>query len=108
MRKAIENLDRYGTNPKYSGVTLKDCAILFLSTPLQGTTEADYNSFLTAVLETTFSLRGDAVTKELRSFNDSAVDAMRAWSIMKHVPPVECLTESKKTKISVFKHAMVR
>ena len=108
VRKAIEHLDRYGSDPKYHGVTLEGCAILFLSTPHEGTTEADYSSFLTGILQRTSGLRNDEIAKELKSFNDSAAQAKRSWNHMKHVPPVECLTESKKTKISMFKYAMVR
>ena len=108
MRKAIEHLARYASDPKYDGVTLEQCAILFLSTPHEGTTEADYNSFLTGILKTSFGLRDDDIAKELRSFNDSAAQAKRSWSHMDHDPPIECLTESKKTKISRFGSAMVR
>ena len=108
MRKAIEHLDCYGSDPKYDGVTLERCAILFLSTPHEGTTEADYSSFLTGILKRTSGLRKDEIAKELKSFNDSAAQAKRSWNHMKHVPPIECLTESKKTNIAMFKNVMVR
>ena len=108
VRKAIEHLDRYGSNPKYDGLTLERCAILFLSTPHEGTREADYNSYLTGILDKAFGLRKDEIVKELKSFNDSAAQVKRAWDHMKHDPPVECLTESKMTKISTFRTVMVR
>ena len=107
VRKAIEHLDRYGSDSKYDSIELEKCAILFLSTPHEGTTEADYSSFLTGILRRTSGLRNDEIVKQLKSFNDSAAQAKRSWNHMKHVPPVECLTESKKTKISTFKSVMV-
>ena len=110
LRKAIENLFQDPSDLKYSGLALVKCAILFLSTPHEGTVAADFNDFLTEILKSTFGLRKDEISRELRSFNDSSIQIKRTWErmrLMKQDPPLECLTENNQTKFALFKSAMV-
>ena len=110
VRKAAEHLFEYPQDPKYIGLTLERCAMLFLSTPHEGTVEADYSDFLTQTLKSTFGMRKDEIVGELKSFNDSAAQARRKWDRMNQMrvaPPLACLTETKKTRLTAFKSALV-
>jgi pimeloyl-ACP methyl ester carboxylesterase len=98
-RKAIVLLNNF--RDKFKGISVTDCALLFLSTPHSGSAEADYPKFLISVLESAAGLRGEAVVKELQSFNSSSVDDIESFQYMANVPPFECLCEERKTKIRV-------
>ncbi len=89
---------RLNTQPaKFSGIRLEDCGILFLSTPHQGSTQADWNEFLVSLSELTLGVRSHAIVDELRSFNPSSVDSQEAFTTMRVIPPFRCLCESNKT-----------
>jgi hypothetical protein len=108
-RKAMERLFFYPSD--YSGISLSNCGLLFLSTPHLGTVEANYGEFLTGVLNSLFGLRNDAIIKELQSFNSSAVEATKAWGTMrkdKKMPPFECLCESRQTRLPIKGYREVR
>jgi PGAP1-like protein len=96
-RKAIILLNKFPN--KFKGISIANCALLFLSTPHSGSAEADYPKFLTSVLESVTGLRSDAIIKELQSFNSSSVEDIEAFQHMANIPPFECLCEGTKTKI---------
>ncbi|KAL8938801.1 MAG: hypothetical protein Q9216_003701 [Gyalolechia sp. 2 TL-2023] len=82
-REAMIRLHRYSKN--YDGVRLKLCGLVFLSTPHSGTTEADWNQFLSNLSEATLGVRSHAIVDELRSFNPSSVDSEEAFAAMSKI-----------------------
>jgi hypothetical protein len=96
-RKAIILLNNFPN--KFKGISIANCALLFLSTPHSGSAEADYPKFLTSVLESVAGLRSDAIVKELQSFNSSSVEDIEVFQHMANIPPFECLCEGTKTRI---------
>jgi hypothetical protein len=96
-RKAIVLLHKLRN--KFKGISIADCAMLFLSTPHSGSAVADYPKFLTNVLESVAGLRRDAIVTELQSFSSRSVDDREVFQYMTNVPPFECLCEGAKTKI---------
>ncbi|KAH8687335.1 P-loop containing nucleoside triphosphate hydrolase protein [Tricladium varicosporioides] len=83
---------------KFLNIRLKNCGLLFLSTPHSGTKEADWNKYLVDIGEITVGLRAEIIN-ELRSFNRSSVDSQEHFRNMKIIPPLFCLCESEKTRV---------
>jgi hypothetical protein len=97
-RKAMIRLSE-SKGKKYKHISLSSCALLFLSTPHSGTTEADYNEFLTDILARLSGLRKTSIVAELQSFNKSNVDATESFKYMDTQPSFSCLCESSRTKV---------
>ncbi len=97
-RQAMSRLKNHPN--KFGGLKLDQCGLLFLSTPHSGTTEADWNDFLSSVFELTFGVRSHEIVDQLRSFNPASVDSEDDFSAMERVPPMYCLVEGEKTKIA--------
>lgn len=85
---------------EFGGLTLKQCGLLFLSTPHSGTTGADWSDLLMNLSETTLGIRSHAIIDQLRSFNPSSVDSVKAFAGMESRPPFYCLCEGKKTMVA--------
>lgn len=85
---------------KFEGVKLDQCGLLFLSTPHSGTTQADWNEFLSSISELTIGVRSHEIVDQLRSFNPASVDSEDDFSAMERVPPMYCLVEGEKTKFA--------
>jgi hypothetical protein len=62
-RKAIDLLNNFPN--KFKGISIANCALLFLRTPHPGSAQADYPKFLISVLESVAGFRNDAFVKEL-------------------------------------------
>ena len=91
---------------KFGGIRLENCGLIFLSTPHSGTTEADWNTFLTNLGELAFGVRSHEIVDELRSFNYSSVDSAENFAAMVPQPPFHCFCEGDRTLI-VGHHRMV-
>lgn len=89
-------LDRFPH--KFPNIRLKNCGLLFLSTPHSGTTEADWNKYLVDIGELTTGLRPEIING-LRSFNRSSADSQENFGNMENIPPFFCLCESEKTRV---------
>ena len=85
---------------KFEGLTLRQCGLLFLSTPHSGTTQADWNDFLLSVSELMIGVRSLEIVGQLQSFNPASVDNADAFSAMERAPPMYCLVEGEKTKVA--------
>ncbi|KAH6665734.1 hypothetical protein B0J14DRAFT_660433 [Halenospora varia] len=95
-REAMIRLDRFPH--KFPNIRLKNCGLLFLSTPHSGTTEADWNKYLVDIGELTTGLRPEIING-LRSFNRSSADSQENFGNMENIPPFFCLCESEKTRV---------
>ena len=92
---------RLSINPKrFDGLKLDRCGLLFFSTPHSGTTQADWNRFLSNVCELTIGVRSHGILDQLRSFSSSSVDSQDAFSAMIRAPPISCLVEGEKTTVA--------
>jgi hypothetical protein len=85
---------------KFDGIKLENCGLVFLSTPHSGSVEADWNSFLANILESTVGLRTHAIIDQLRPFNPFSVDSSEAFSNMRITPPIFCFVEGDKTHVA--------
>ena len=84
---------------KFDGIKLENCGLLFLSTPHFGTTQADWNGFLTNLCELVLGVRSHEIIDQLRSFNHSSVDSVEAFGAMTVAPPFRCLCEGDGTRV---------
>jgi hypothetical protein len=82
----------------FDGINVKQCALLFLSTPHSGSTEADWNRYLVDVAELTFGIRSKAVDA-LRSFNPQSTHSCEDFGNMSIQPPYACFYETRATKV---------
>ena len=83
---------------KYAGIMLKNCGLLYLSTPHAGTQQADWNAFILNITEL-FGVRTNEIVSQLQSFNKSLVDSVESFSEFTKLPPSEHLVESGTTTI---------
>jgi hypothetical protein len=83
----------------FDGISLKNCGLLFLSTPHSGSTEADWNKYLVDVAELTFGVRSNAIVDSLRSFNPQSARSCEDFGNMSTQPPYDCFHETRATKV---------
>lgn len=93
-------LDQYGEKQEYQGVSLSRCALLFLSTPHSGSTQADWNSFVQATTKL-FGVRSK-MTEILMSFNPQSAEGQEDFANMKIKPPFDGFYETHKTKVATI------
>lgn len=92
-------LNEYSHKSEYSGIDLKQCGLLFLSTPHSGAKDADWNTFLIDIAQTTWGVRPEVVNS-LKSFNPLSAEDQEDFANMKHHPPFDAFYETQKTKIA--------
>jgi len=97
-REAMIRLDRF--TKQYKTLALRQCGLLFFSTPHMGTVQADWNAVLLSFAQMTIGIRSRDIIVHLQSFNSLAVDSMDAFSAMDRLPPFYCLVEGNKTKVA--------
>ncbi|KAK0614407.1 hypothetical protein B0T14DRAFT_570343 [Immersiella caudata] len=103
-REAMVELDR---EPKlYPGLNPRHCGLLFLATPHSGVTLADLNPYLVQLAEVA-GIRARSFTNMLESFNHSSRTSKRDFGRLPHVPPYECLYETRKMKVGGRKKLIV-
>lgn len=107
-RRAVELLHQ-SVNPseQYSGIQLKQCGLLFLSTPHLATVRNDYGERFSQLISAQTGIRKEAILAELESFNSSTTNSSDIWRNMQSVgvtPPFECLCESRTTHIKGKEH----
>lgn len=83
----------------YENISLKRCALLFLSTPHSGLTEANWNKYLVDIAQLGFGLRSNQVTITLRSHNPQSVNSREEFESLNPKPPYICLYETQSTNI---------
>lgn len=94
-------LDKYGSQSEYRGVSLAKCGLLFLSTPHSGSLEADWNNFLINIAQLTLGVRKDIV-KTLGSFNPMSTESQRDFMNMDIMPPFDAFYETRMTSVGKF------
>lgn len=100
-------LDKYGSQSEYGGISPAKCALLFLSTPHSGSLEADWNDFLTDIAQLTMGIRKEIV-KTLGSFNPMSTESQREFMNMNIIPPFDAFFETRMTSVAKIIHRQVR
>ncbi|KAK0642946.1 hypothetical protein B0T16DRAFT_174379 [Cercophora newfieldiana] len=104
---AREAMIELGREPSlYPGLSLRHCGLLFLSTPHSGVTLADWTRYLVQFGELA-GMRARDFTNMLESFNNSSRVSKRDFGRLPHVPPFECLYETRKMKVGGRKRLIV-
>jgi hypothetical protein len=85
----------------FRGIELRNCGLLFVSTPHSGSSEADWNKYIVDIAELFLGVRSDTLVKRLQSFNNWAVEKKREFGNLKPLPPFFCLCEGKKTRVGL-------
>lgn len=83
----------------FENIGLAHCALLFLSTPHSGSTEADWNKYLVAIAELGFGIRSNAIVDALRSFNPQSAYRCEDFKNMTLQPPYICFHETRATSV---------
>jgi hypothetical protein len=97
--QAMIRLNDYSHKSEYTGINLKQCGLLFLSTPHSGAKDADWNTFLVDIAQLTWGVRPEVVSS-LKSFNPFSAEDQEDFANMKHHPPFDAFYETQKTKIA--------
>jgi len=82
---------------------------MFLGTPHNGSTQADYGPIKLALAEYVAGVRSRQLVSKLGTFNGSLAQSRTAWNefYRKGSPPVKCFCEAKKTKVFPNRNRMV-
>lgn len=83
----------------FDGISLKNCGLLFLSTPHSGSTEADWNRYLVDIAKLAFGVRSNAIVDALRSSNPQSARSIEEFGNMSTQPPYDCFYETRATKV---------
>ncbi|KAF7888617.1 uncharacterized protein EAF02_003158 [Botrytis sinoallii] len=105
-RQAMVELDKYGSQSEYNGISPAKCALLFLSTPHSGSLEADWSDFLTDIAQLTMGVRKEIV-KTLGSFNPMSTESQREFMNMNIIPPFDAFFETRVTSVARIIHRQV-
>lgn len=84
---------------QFNGLSLKECGLLFLSTPHLGSEEANQNPFLMALAQGLIGFRS-GIVKELQTFKVSSVDITNIFKEMPVKPSLVLFCESEPTLIA--------
>ncbi|KAG4443357.1 hypothetical protein IFR05_001146 [Cadophora sp. M221] len=96
-REAMIQLKNY--SHIYENINLNSCAVLFLSTPHSGLTEASWNKFLQDITELSFGVRSNSITNLLRQYNPQASKNSEEFESLSSKFPFICLYESQGTSV---------
>jgi hypothetical protein len=91
-------LNQYGEKQEYRGVSLSCSALLFLSTPHSGSTQADWNGFVQAIAKL-FAVRSE-MAEILKSFNPQSAEGQEDFANLKIKPPFDAFYETHKTQVA--------
>ncbi|TGO71041.1 hypothetical protein BELL_0627g00030 [Botrytis elliptica] len=105
-RQAMVELDKYGSQSEYNGISPAKCALLFLSTPHSGSLEADWSDFLTDIAQLTMGVRKEIV-KTLGSFNPMSTESQREFMNMNIIPPFDAFFETRVTSVARIIHRQI-
>jgi len=83
---------------EHRGLDLRQCGLLFLSTPHSGSNEASWNKYF-RYLGDAFGLRSDSFSNMLKTFNEQSVQSKEYFGTINPAPPFECLYETRITRI---------
>ena len=105
---------RYGTiqtmiHLSVSGSTclnLSQCGIIFLSTPLKGSTSADWNGFVASLAKVTIGVR-ESLVNYLKTFDPTMAWGQTNFTKLKPSPKYRCFVETRATKGPGGYHAFV-
>ncbi|KAF7953923.1 uncharacterized protein EAE97_001321 [Botrytis byssoidea] len=105
-RQAMIELDKYGSQSEYNGISPAKCALLFLSTPRSGSLEADWSDFLTDIAQLTMGVRKEIV-KTLGSFDPMSTESQREFMNMNIIPPFDAFFETRVTSVARIIHRQI-
>ncbi|KAF4450191.1 hypothetical protein F53441_6625 [Fusarium austroafricanum] len=98
VRTADKAMARLHLTHDCKGITLSQCGILFLATPHNGSTKADWNNFLVATAHAIGGVRSETVSI-LKSFNTASVWDTSAFLNLSPCPPFRCYAEGLKMRV---------
>jgi hypothetical protein len=94
-RKAIVQLFRHAND--YENLKLRQCGLLFLSTPHSGSLQANWGPFISGLGESV-GFRSQNIISELQPYSASSVDETKDFQDMKeNRPPFYCYCEGNAT-----------
>ncbi|KAH7305095.1 hypothetical protein BKA65DRAFT_521106 [Rhexocercosporidium sp. MPI-PUGE-AT-0058] len=96
-REAIIQLKNYPQAFENNSITTS--AVLFLSTPQSGSTEASWNKFLLDITELSYGVRSNSVTSLLRLYNPQLPSNCEEFESVSSKLAFHCLYENQGTSI---------
>ncbi|KAI1389255.1 uncharacterized protein F4822DRAFT_442625 [Hypoxylon trugodes] len=92
---------------RYHGLSVKQCGLIFLSTPHSGAIAADWNEYLVELAERVGKVRGHDFAYMLGSFNRESRRAKERFKLINPTPPYLCLAETRETNIRGYARMIV-